>query len=31
LPSYIVSPWARGNQYWYPDEWVSYAMVIVES
>lgn len=29
-PYKFVSPWPRGNQYWYPDEWVSYAMLFAD-
>jgi lipoprotein-anchoring transpeptidase ErfK/SrfK len=26
-PYKFVSPWPKGDQYWYPTEWVSYAML----
>jgi hypothetical protein len=26
-PLKFVSPWPKGNPYWYPDEWVSYGML----
>ncbi len=29
-PYKFVSPWPRGNQYWYPTEWVSYAMLFAD-
>ncbi len=29
-PYKFVSPWPRGNQYWYPDEWVSYALLFAD-
>lgn len=29
-PYKFVSPWPRGDQYWYPTEWVSYAMLFAD-
>jgi lipoprotein-anchoring transpeptidase ErfK/SrfK len=29
-PYKFISPWPRGNQYWYPTEWVSYAMLFAD-
>ena len=29
-PYKFVSPWPRGNEYWYPTEWVSYAMLFAD-
>jgi len=29
-PLKFVSPWPRGNPYWYPDEWVSYGMLFAD-
>jgi lipoprotein-anchoring transpeptidase ErfK/SrfK len=29
-PYKFVSPWPRGNQYWYPTEWVQYAMLFAD-
>ncbi len=29
-PYKFVSPWPRGSQYWYPTEWVSYAMLFAD-
>lgn len=26
-PLKFVSPWPKGNPYWYPDEWVSFGML----
>lgn len=26
-PLKFVSPWPKGNPYWYPDEWVAYGML----
>jgi len=29
-PYKFVSPWPKGDQYWYPTEWVSYAMLFAD-
>jgi lipoprotein-anchoring transpeptidase ErfK/SrfK len=29
-PYKFVSPWPKGNPYWYPTEWVSYAMLFAD-
>jgi lipoprotein-anchoring transpeptidase ErfK/SrfK len=29
-PYKFVSPWAKGSPYWYPSEWVSYAMLFAD-
>ena len=29
-PYKFVSPWPKGDPYWYPTEWVSYAMLFAD-